>query len=91
MKNLKKYSDQDLIQELRTRQLAVSIWSIDDVNQAIDDLKEDEEDDFGGCDFSDKEKHKMIIDLFEDNDKSDDFDALRITIVEKWNTIKEKA
>ncbi len=82
---IKEFTDQELIQELRNRNYALSIWSISDVDQAIDDLKEHEPEEYANLELSEDDKADILTDLFEDNDKSDDNEMITEKVIEKFN------
>jgi ArsR family metal-binding transcriptional regulator len=80
MKDIKKFTYHELINELRERKYALSIWSIEDIDMTIEDMKDDDE--CKDINLSEEQKYKILVDLFEDNDKSDDFDCIKIKIME---------
>ena len=88
MKTIAKFTDDQLIEELRKRKYVISIWSINDVNQVIDDIREDEEE-YKNLYLSDYRKIRVLKYMFEDNDKSDDFEGLRTAIIEAYNEIND--
>jgi hypothetical protein len=78
-------SDQDLINELRNRKYVMDIWSINDVDEIIDDIIEDNPEEYKDLTLPDEVKMEILRDLYEDSDKSSDFEMIREKIEEKYN------
>ncbi len=83
---LKKFTDNQLIVELRRRKNVFDVWSLNDINGVISDMKEDDSD-YESMNFTEDQKMEILKSMFEDNDKSDDFAGLRQAIIEKFNEL----
>lgn len=88
MKTIKSFTDQELIDELRNRNYVMDIWSINDVDEVIDEVREEQPEAAGDLGLSEYDKLKILKDLYEDNDKQDDFNMIKEKVIEKWNSIE---
>jgi len=88
MADLKNFSDEELISELRNRRYAFTTWEIEDVTFILDDLKE-ECYDFDGLDLTDQEKYNLLVPIVQDFDKSEVKNFIEDAIIELLNKKKQ--